>query len=143
MPLSYDSIILIAYHFHPSGEIGARRVTKLARFLAAEGFRVFVVSPFAGANIPGGGRNFSWRDRGSRAATRNATPPSPGQNKAQDWASDRCCSQELIRVGLTGREPDDNETPPPSVCDQECHLSLYVFRGSIQTLGVACLPSSS
>jgi glycosyltransferase involved in cell wall biosynthesis len=58
MPLSYDSIILIAYHFHPSGEIGARRVTKLARFLAAEGFRVFVVSPFAGANIPGGGEIF-------------------------------------------------------------------------------------
>jgi hypothetical protein len=51
--VSYGAVvILIAYHFHPSNEIGARRVTKLAQFLAAEGFKVLVVSPFDGAQIP-------------------------------------------------------------------------------------------
>jgi glycosyltransferase involved in cell wall biosynthesis len=37
------SILLVSYHFHPSNEIGARRVTALARYLTDKGERVVVV----------------------------------------------------------------------------------------------------
>jgi hypothetical protein len=42
------SIIFVAYHFFPSTEIGARRMSALARYLAAQGRAVAVVSAFAG-----------------------------------------------------------------------------------------------
>lgn len=48
------SILLVTYHFHPSTEIGARRVTALARYLAGQGFRVVVVSQFAGHEYASG-----------------------------------------------------------------------------------------
>jgi glycosyltransferase involved in cell wall biosynthesis len=37
------SVVLLAYHFYPSNEIGARRVTALARYLAARGIGVEVI----------------------------------------------------------------------------------------------------
>jgi hydroxymethylglutaryl-CoA reductase (NADPH) len=46
--LSQRSILLVTYHFYPSTEIGARRVTALARYLVDQGFRVVVVSEFGG-----------------------------------------------------------------------------------------------
>jgi hypothetical protein len=48
------SIIIVSYHFYPSGEIGARRVTALAQFLASKGIRVIVVSEFGGSAIARG-----------------------------------------------------------------------------------------
>ena len=45
------TILLISYHFHPSIEIGARRTTALAQFLAGQGIRTIVVSEFGGKPI--------------------------------------------------------------------------------------------
>jgi Glycosyl transferase 4-like domain len=42
------STILLAYHFLPSTEVGARRLSALARYLAAQGWAVAVISAFAG-----------------------------------------------------------------------------------------------
>jgi hypothetical protein len=42
------STIFVAYHFLPSTEVGARRMTALARYLAAQGRAVAVISAFAG-----------------------------------------------------------------------------------------------
>jgi Glycosyl transferase 4-like domain len=44
-------VLLISYHFYPSNEIGGRRTTALARFLASKGVRVIVVSAFGEATI--------------------------------------------------------------------------------------------
>jgi hypothetical protein len=44
-------VLLISYHFYPSNEIGGRRTTALARFLASKGVRVVVVSTFGGATV--------------------------------------------------------------------------------------------
>jgi hypothetical protein len=44
-------VLLISYHFYPSNEIGGRRTTALARFLAGKGVRVIVVSTFGGATV--------------------------------------------------------------------------------------------
>jgi hypothetical protein len=44
-------VLLISYHFYPSDEIGGKRMTALARFLARKGLRVIVVSTFGGATI--------------------------------------------------------------------------------------------
>jgi hypothetical protein len=44
-------VLLISYHFYPSNEIGGRRTTALARFLASKGVRVIVVSTFGDATI--------------------------------------------------------------------------------------------
>ena len=44
-------MLLISYHFYPSNEIGGKRTTALARFLASKGVRVIVVSTFGGATI--------------------------------------------------------------------------------------------
>lgn len=44
-------MLLISYHFFPSSEIGGKRTTALARFLASKGVRVIVVSAFGGATI--------------------------------------------------------------------------------------------
>jgi hypothetical protein len=47
-------VLLISYHFYPSNEIGGKRTTALARFLASKGVRVIVVSTFGGATmVPG------------------------------------------------------------------------------------------
>ena len=40
------TVLIVSYHFHPASEIGARRVTALARYLAERGVRVVVVSAF-------------------------------------------------------------------------------------------------
>jgi glycosyltransferase involved in cell wall biosynthesis len=40
--------LILTYHFYPSNEIGARRVTALARYLVGRGARVIVVSAFDG-----------------------------------------------------------------------------------------------
>jgi Glycosyl transferase 4-like domain len=48
------SIIIVSYHFYPSNEIGARRATALAQFLAERGVRVAVVSAFGGQAVPHG-----------------------------------------------------------------------------------------
>src|ERR1700758_2074871 len=45
------TVLLIAYHFHPSNAIGARRPSALARFLASKGVRVVVVSAFPGTRL--------------------------------------------------------------------------------------------
>jgi glycosyltransferase involved in cell wall biosynthesis len=48
------TILLISYHFHPSIEIGARRTTALAQFLAGRGIRTIVISEFGGKQIEPG-----------------------------------------------------------------------------------------
>jgi Glycosyltransferase Family 4 len=49
---NHPSTIFVAYHFLPSAEVGARRVTALAQYLTAQGRAVAVISAFAGlANI--------------------------------------------------------------------------------------------
>jgi hypothetical protein len=49
---NHCSTIFVAYHFLPSTEVGARRVTALAQYLTAQGRVVAVISAFAGlANI--------------------------------------------------------------------------------------------
>jgi hypothetical protein len=45
------AVLLISYHFYPSNEIGGRRTTALARFLASKGVRVIVVSTFGGTTV--------------------------------------------------------------------------------------------
>ncbi len=52
--VSQRAIIVISYHFYPSNEIGARRITAFARFLADKGFRVVVVSAFGDSDIDPG-----------------------------------------------------------------------------------------
>jgi hypothetical protein len=41
-----STVLIVSYHFYPAGEIGARRVTALAQYLAGKGVRVVVVSAF-------------------------------------------------------------------------------------------------
>ena len=41
-----STVLIISFAFHPSNEIGARRTTALARYLADRGIRVLVVSAF-------------------------------------------------------------------------------------------------
>jgi serine acetyltransferase len=41
-----STVLIISFAFHPSNEIGARRATALARYLADHGIRVVVVSAF-------------------------------------------------------------------------------------------------
>jgi len=41
-----STVLIVSYHFYPAREIGARRVTALARYLAERGVRVVVVSAF-------------------------------------------------------------------------------------------------
>src|SRR5262245_25458386 len=45
------TVLIVAHVFHPSIEIGAKRVTALARYLVSEGARVLVVSEFGGVPI--------------------------------------------------------------------------------------------
>jgi glycosyltransferase involved in cell wall biosynthesis len=52
--VTLKSIVLVSYHFHPSNEVGARRVNALAGYLAKTGIRVIVVSEFGGAKIKAG-----------------------------------------------------------------------------------------
>jgi hypothetical protein len=52
--LKSPTVLIVSYHFYPAGEIGARRVTALARHLAEQGMRVVVVSAFANRPIPRG-----------------------------------------------------------------------------------------
>jgi hypothetical protein len=47
-------ILIVAYDFFPANQIGARRPTALARFLVSRGYRVAVVSSFAGHDIKAG-----------------------------------------------------------------------------------------
>src|SRR6185295_7371888 len=48
------TVLILAHVFHPSTEIGAKRVTALARYLVASGVRVVVVSEFGGKAIADG-----------------------------------------------------------------------------------------
>lgn len=48
------TVLIISYHFHPSNEVGARRPTALARFLAHRGIRVVVISAFGEQAIKSG-----------------------------------------------------------------------------------------
>jgi hypothetical protein len=54
MQLRSSTVLIISYHFYPSTEIGARRVTALARHLATLGIRVIVVSAFGNEVIVAG-----------------------------------------------------------------------------------------
>jgi hypothetical protein len=45
------TVLIFAHVFYPSHEIGAKRLTALARHLAAQGVRVIVVSEFGGREI--------------------------------------------------------------------------------------------
>lgn len=49
--MSGPSVIVISYHFYPSNEIGARRITAFARFLAEKGLRVVVISAFGDSSV--------------------------------------------------------------------------------------------
>lgn len=48
------SVLIFAHVFYPSHEIGAKRLTALARHLAAQGVRVVVVSEFGGREVEAG-----------------------------------------------------------------------------------------
>lgn len=52
--MASPTILLISYHFYPANEIGGRRTTALARYLAARGVRVFVVSAFGHRQVQPG-----------------------------------------------------------------------------------------
>lgn len=52
--LKLSTVLIISYHFYPSNEIGARRVTALARHLSAHGIRVVVVSAFGDQAVESG-----------------------------------------------------------------------------------------
>ncbi|HTD13191.1 MAG TPA: glycosyltransferase [Steroidobacteraceae bacterium] len=52
--MNSSTVLIIAEAFHPSNEIGARRATALARYLAVCGIRVVVVSAFGGEPIERG-----------------------------------------------------------------------------------------
>jgi len=52
--LNLSTVLIVSYHFYPSNEIGARRVTALARYLADSGVRVVVVSAFDDRSIQPG-----------------------------------------------------------------------------------------
>lgn len=54
IPVTPLSVLIVSYHFYPSNEIGARRATALARYLADTGVRVGVVSAFGGKPIAPG-----------------------------------------------------------------------------------------
>ena len=49
-----STVLILSYHFYPSNEIGARRTTALARYLAGRGLRVLVVSAFDNRSIEPG-----------------------------------------------------------------------------------------
>jgi hypothetical protein len=49
--MSVPTVLIISYHFLPSSEVASRRVTALARFLAARNVRVIVVSAFGGQAV--------------------------------------------------------------------------------------------
>lgn len=58
-PYTVDSrteplILILSYDFFPATEIGARRTTELAKYLAAHGYGVAVVSSFGGRHIKAG-----------------------------------------------------------------------------------------
>lgn len=50
--MNSSTVLILTYHFYPSNEIGARRVTALAQYLASHGARVVVVSAFDGKQAP-------------------------------------------------------------------------------------------
>jgi hypothetical protein len=52
--LSQPTVLILSFAFHPSGEIGARRATALAQYLADNGIRVLVVSAFGDQPIEPG-----------------------------------------------------------------------------------------
>jgi len=47
-------VLIISYHFYPSWEIGAKRLTELARYLGSENISVDVISSFADQDISAG-----------------------------------------------------------------------------------------
>jgi hypothetical protein len=55
---SASTVLIISFAFHPSEEIGARRTTALARFLADRGVRVLVVSAFGDQAVEPGSEIF-------------------------------------------------------------------------------------
>jgi hypothetical protein len=55
---SASTVLIISFAFHPSEEIGARRTTALARFLADRGVRVLVVSAFGDQPVEPGAELF-------------------------------------------------------------------------------------
>ena len=48
------TVLILSYSFHPSNEIGARRTTALARYLADQGVRVLVISAFGDKPVESG-----------------------------------------------------------------------------------------
>ena len=54
MALKPSTVLILSHPFHPSNEIGARRTTALARYLADSGIRVIVVSAFGDQPIEPG-----------------------------------------------------------------------------------------
>lgn len=56
--LNLPTVLILSYHFYPSKEIGARRATALARYLADSGIRAVVVSTFDDQPIQSGSQIF-------------------------------------------------------------------------------------
>jgi serine acetyltransferase len=52
--LHSSTVLIVSYHFYPASEIGARRATALARYLADRGVRVVVVSAFGNRAVARG-----------------------------------------------------------------------------------------
>jgi Glycosyl transferase 4-like domain len=105
------SILIVAYHFYPSTEIGARRPTALARFLAAKGLRVAVVSAFGGQNI----------EPGSEVLPGVLAVPVP---KPSRTFTDTVVflKQKILRAKNVGDAPGGAKIDPPSVAARSMGL---------------------
>jgi serine acetyltransferase/glycosyltransferase involved in cell wall biosynthesis len=52
------TVLILSYSFHPSNDIGARRTTALAQYLADQGIRAVVVSAFGGKALEAGSQPY-------------------------------------------------------------------------------------
>jgi hypothetical protein len=114
--VSSATILILSYHFYPSAEIGARRLTALARYLSHKGFRVVVVSAFEGSGaehiteavsgcVPIQVRRPTRRLLGFLVALKrfaSKVKPTPVV-QAQGAASENSAPEPKSRIGITSR----------------------------------------
>jgi hypothetical protein len=105
---SVSTVLIVSYHFHPASEIGARRVTALAQYLAQRGIRVVVVSAFGNQPV----------ERGAELLP--GVIAIPVKRPARRWL-DLLVALKRWRRGRTQRsaKPDTVQRPsqPPSGAD--------------------------
>lgn len=49
--MSLPTVVLVSFHFYPADEVGGRRTTAFAQYMAANGVQVVVVSAFGGRKV--------------------------------------------------------------------------------------------